>query len=88
MGWSSVDTAKCGRCAVYTPTNELVFSPDGRAFCTACGVPRVVVAEEWVTPEFRPSFTKRLAHPARVAALVMLAVTLSFPLAACISSQL
>lgn len=101
MGWTNVDTAKCGRCAVYTPTNELVFSSDGRPFCTTCGVqgreplrdrvPHVAakpVPEEWTAPEFRPSIFKRVNHPARVAALVMLAVTLCFPLAACIDSQL
>ena len=38
---------------------------------------------EWV-----PRTRTRLEHPARVAAFVMLAVTLLFPLAACVSSQL
>lgn len=97
-GWKQVDTARCERCAVYTPTTDLVFSADGRPFCSVCGVPKtaappapkarvyvpaadVGVSVDWAAP-YPPM---RLDHHARVAALVMVVVTLCFPLAACVS---
>lgn len=89
-GWKQVDTARCERCSVYTPTMDLVFSEDGRPYCTSCGVPpaRVYVPRADVRAEvleWLPMPRMRLEHHARVAALVMLVVTLCFPLAACVS---
>lgn len=97
-GWKQVDTARCERCSVYTPTTDLVFSTDGRPFCTGCGVPktappprpRVYAAPSHVgsdagLADWAPSPQLHLEHHARVAALVMLVVTLCFPLAACVS---
>jgi len=43
------------------------------------------VAEGYDVVEWKPWSAKRLEHPVRVAALVMLVVTLCFPLAACVS---
>lgn len=84
-GWKSCDTARCERCSVYTPTADLVFS-SGRAYCTDCGAPpapaRAAAFEEM---EWPATGLQRLEHPARVAAVVMLAITLCFPLAACVS---
>ncbi|MBX3231539.1 MAG: hypothetical protein KIT84_24075 [Labilithrix sp.] len=64
---------------MYTPTTELIFSA-GRAYCTSCGVPAVADVGDWELHA-----PKTLEHHARVAALVMLVVTLCFPLAACVS---
>lgn len=85
-----VDTARCERCSVYIPTTELVFSADGRPYCTDCGVPPsrphvYVAAADVGVIDWAPYPQMRLEHHARVAALVMLAVTLCFPLAACVS---
>jgi hypothetical protein len=75
-----VETARCERCAVYTPREDLVFSRTGRIFCTTCGVPADADVIEWA----RPART-RIEHHARVVAAVMLLITLCFPLAACAS---
>lgn len=98
-GWKQVDTARCERCSVYTPTTDLVFSSDGRPYCSTCGVPKtaakpapkarvyvpaadVNVSSDWAAS---PYARTRLDHHARVAALVMVVITLCFPLAACVS---
>jgi hypothetical protein len=75
-----VDTARCERCAVYTPKEDLVFSRTGRIFCTTCGVPADADVIEWV-----PTARRHIEHHARVVAVVMIAITLCFPLAACAS---
>lgn len=92
-GWKQVETARCERCGVYSSTTDLAFSPEGRAYCCG-GAPsirpqpppkRVYVPAADVVAEWQPYPQMRIEHHARVAALVMLAVTLCFPLAACVS---
>jgi hypothetical protein len=92
-GWKQVDTARCERCGVYSSTTDLAFSPDGRAYCCG-GAPSIRPPKRVYVPAadvslanetWAPFPQMRLEHHARVAALVMLAVTLCFPLAACVS---
>lgn len=89
-GWETLDTARCERCAIYTPTSDLVLGPDGRPYCLTCGAPPVATArragvsisvdDEWVRPP-RTSAD----HRVRLVAGLMVLATLAFPLAACIS---
>ena len=90
-GWETVETARCARCAIYTPTSDVVLGPDGRPYCLSCGAPRVTAArspasarqpfdDEWVRPS-----NARTNPRVRLAVALMLVVTLAFPLAACVS---
>ena len=86
-GWDTVETARCTRCAIYTPTCHLVLAPDGRAYCLSCGAPETTSAavddasaDAWVRPPSAAADQR-----VRVVAAFMLLVTLAFPLAACVS---
>jgi hypothetical protein len=88
-GWETVDTARCTRCAIYTPTSDLVLGPDQKPYCIACGppvrtAPPVSSLEEdwevWASPARRT-----LERPARVVAALMVFGAIAFPLAACVS---
>ena len=90
-GWETVETARCARCAVYTPTCDVVLGPDGRPYCLSCGAPSTTAPrspatarepfdDEWVRPP-----RARAGQHIRLAVAVMLIVTFTFPLAACAS---
>ena len=85
MTWESVETARCERCRIYTPRGDLVFGPDGKAYC--CGVPESAyrtsarVEDSWVTVRHRTP----IERTTRLVIGAMLAMTIAFPLAACCS---
>jgi hypothetical protein len=85
MGWKMVDTVRCSRCDVFTPTDDMLYASDGSTYCGACGPPPISIA-----PIFRVSrfdFKEMKRHPFFVAcAAVALIVTSSF--VAAFASQL
>jgi hypothetical protein len=98
-GWKDVETARCTRCAIYTPTTDLVRAADDRLYCTECGVPAATRPvphedEEWCIPP-RPyagadTLVFVLVHGvtekrARLVAGLMVLAAIAFPLAACVS---
>ena len=77
MPWMSVDTVRCERCAVFTPTDEVLYTTSGDVYCTSCGAPPVPI---------RPPVASQLKkNPIFVAAAAVAAVVASCFMAACAS---
>lgn len=86
-GWATLETERCASCAIYTPTSDLVFGPDGQRYCLPCGVPPASAAMPWTLADddwVRPT-RDALGRSARIVAALMLLATIAFPLAACVS---
>jgi hypothetical protein len=87
MTWKSVDTVRCERCAVFTPTDDILYTTSGTIYCTTCGAPPVSVRPPPPSPIAVSA--ARLAHlkknPVVVAAAAVAAIVMSFFVAACAS---
>jgi hypothetical protein len=69
MGWQAIDTVRCARCAVFTPTDDLRRAADGTVFCVTCGPPPTVDREDLATePPARPLARSPLAIAAAICA--------------------
>ena len=81
MGWKSVDTVRCNRCAVFTPTDDIRYATTGDAYCTTCGLPPVSIRPYVVmTP-----LSRLKKNPVAMTAVAMAAVVASCFMAACAS---
>ena len=90
MAWKSVDTVRCERCAVFTPTDDILYTTSGTTYCTTCGAPPVSFASiRPPAPSPIAISAARLAHlkkdPVFVAAAAVAAIVASFFMAACAS---
>jgi hypothetical protein len=83
MAWKSVDTVRCIRCAVFTPTDDILYTTSGDAYCTTCGAPPVSIRPP-VSP-IAVSTAHLRKSPVAIAAAAVLAVVMSFFVAACAS---
>ena len=87
MTWKSVDTVRCDRCAVFTPTVDILYTTSGDVYCTTCGAPPVSIRPPAPSPIAVSA--ARLAHlkrnPVFVATAAVAAVVASFFMAACAS---
>jgi hypothetical protein len=87
MTWKSVDTVRCNRCAVFTPTDDILYTTSGDTYCTTCGAPPVSIRPPAPSPiavsAARLNHLKR--SPVAVAAAVVFAVVTSSFVAACAS---
>ena len=85
--WKSVDTVRCIRCRVFTPTDDILYTTSGNAWCTHCGAPPVSIRPPPPSPIAVSA--ARLAHlkknPVFVAAAAVAAIVMSFFMAACAS---
>lgn len=84
MTWMSVDTVRCERCAVFTPTDEILYTTSGATYCTTCGVPPVSIRPPAASP-IAVSAARLKKSPVFVAAAAVAAVVASCFMAACAS---
>jgi hypothetical protein len=85
MAWTSIDTVRCVRCAVFTPTDDILYTTSGDAYCTTCGAPPVSMRRP-VSPIAVSTARAHLKkNPVFVAAAAVAAVVASFFVAACAS---
>jgi hypothetical protein len=92
MNPRDIETARCARCAVYTPIEDLRRATSGLLYCDVCGVPPASARAPSWTPSWEDdlSWVRRsngfvLDRPTRIVAGLMIVITLVFPLAACLS---
>lgn len=83
MGWKMVDTVRCSRCAVFTPTDDLLYTTSGDAYCSTCGAPPVSIRPA-VSP-IAVSAARLKRSPVALAAAAVFAVVASSFIAACAS---
>lgn len=84
MSWQTIDTVRCTRCAVFTPTDDLAFATDGSTYCVSCGPPPVIDLESLVSdPPRRPRNLAR--SPLAIAAAAVAFTIAGFFVAACAS---
>lgn len=84
MTWKSVDTVRCDRCAVFTPTDDILYTTDGDSYCTTCGAPPVSIRPPVASP-IAVSAARLRKSPLLVATAAVAAVIASFFMAACAS---
>ena len=86
-GWTSVDTARCEACAIYTPKQDIVFGQDGRPYCVQCGAPPYASTASDARPQvlIPPAYRSLIQDHVRVVVAAILLVALAFPIAACVS---
>jgi hypothetical protein len=84
MPWKSVDTVRCERCAVFTPTDDILYTTSGTAYCSECGAPPVSIRPPAPSP-IAVSTARLKRNPVAVATAVVAAVVASFFVAACAS---
>lgn len=84
MGWAMVNTTRCNRCAVFTPTDDILYTTSGDAYCTTCGAPPVSIRPPAPSP-IAISAARFKRNPVFVAAAAVAAVVASFFMAACAS---
>jgi hypothetical protein len=84
MSWASVDTVRCERCAVFTPTDDILFSTSGTAYCTTCGAPPISIRPPAPSP-IAVSADRLKRSPVALAAAAVFAVVASCFVAACAS---
>lgn len=84
MAWKSVDTVRCAPCAVFTPTDDILYTTSGEAYCTACGAPPVSIRPPAPSP-IAVTTARLKRNPVLVAAAAVAAIVASFFVAACAS---
>lgn len=84
MSWKSVDTVRCSRCAVFTPTDDILYTTSGDAYCDRCGAPPVSIRPPAPSP-FAVQTGSLKKNPFVVATAAVLAVIASSFIAACAS---
>lgn len=84
MGWKSVDTVRCNRCAVFTPTDDIRYATTGDAYCTTCGVPPVSI-RPYVATAGGLRLSRLKNNPVAMTAVAIAAVVASCFMAACAS---
>lgn len=69
MSWQTIDTVRCARCRVFTPTDDLRRAADGTIYCVPCGAPPTVDLEGLATEQ--PAAPSGLARsPLAIAAAI------------------
>jgi hypothetical protein len=76
MSWRSIETVRCERCAVFTPSDEVQFAVDGTTYCVTCGPPSVAMARTWT-----PAVPRPVAAAAAICAALFVAIVLLAELA-------
>ena len=84
MTWKSVDTVRCNRCAVFTPTDDILYTTSGDVYCTTCGAPPVSIRPPAASP-IAVSAARLKKNPVFVAGAAVAAVVASCFMAACVS---
>lgn len=84
MGWATVDTVRCKRCAVFTPTDDILYATSGDAYCSPCGAPPVSIRPPPPSP-IAVSATRLKRNPIALATAAVFAVVASSFIAACAS---
>ena len=84
MPWKNVDTVRCARCAVFTPTEDILYTTSGATYCNTCGAPPVSIRPPAPSP-IAVSAARLKRNPVFVAAAAVAAVVASFFMAACAS---
>ena len=85
MTWKSVDTLRCNRCAVFTPTDDILYTTNGETYCTTCGAPPVSIRPPVSPIAVALSKARIKKSPFFVAAAAVAAVVASSFMAACAS---
>ena len=84
MPWKSVDTVRCNRCAVFTPTDDILYTTSGDTYCNTCGAPPVSIRPPAPSP-IAVSAARLKRNPFAVATAAVFAVIASSFIAACAS---
>jgi hypothetical protein len=84
MTWKSVDTVRCERCAVFTPTDDILYTTSGTIYCTTCGAPPVSIRPPPPSP-IAVSTARFKRSPVAIAFAAVAAIVMSSFIAACAS---
>jgi len=78
QGWASIDTVRCDRCAIFTPTDDLRFATDGSTYCERCGPPVVAPAPAARPPTMALRRLRLPRSPLAIAAAICAAIFVAF----------
>jgi len=67
--WMQIDTVRCTRCAVFQPSDDILYASNGSTYCGSCGPPPVSISPIAIAPRRSP-----LAIAAGICAAIFVAV--------------
>jgi hypothetical protein len=87
MPWKTVDTVRCERCAVFTPTDDILYTTSGGVYCSTCGAPPVSIRPPAPSPiaVSAARLARLKTNPVVVVAAAVAAIIMTFFMAACAS---